>query len=271
MSFSGSGLGGFQGLGGVIQATRTGAQVLDRPSCVTAAERQEANENCQNVSLHGLGTMVARAPMTGRFAGRSPCEVKEFPDCPTPTCIDEQSSAMIVGCLSGQGYPGLDCNDPTVSMYLYFMTMLPFCKTPPLPPGCVPKEMAPIVQYCQKYPEKNGPDKKLNALCWGVTHDAAYWSALQKMKVCAPPKLPSATPAPVKPPPPPTMTKPPAYKPPPAPPQEVPPLPPVHETSAPPDVEEPPEHRESAMMGMWGILALLAVGGGGYYLYRRYK
>jgi hypothetical protein len=33
----------------------------------------------------------------------------------------------------------------------------------------------------------------------------------------------------------------------------------------------PPEKTEASMAGMWGILALLAVGGGGYYMYRRSK
>jgi len=199
--------------------------------------------------------------------------------------------------MSGATVDGMNCRDASTAFYLMAIGKLPYCSRPSFltpPPDCfTPAQRAPIV-YCGQYPQSNGPDKNLNAFCWGARHDATYWDSLVSRRTCRPPdvrELPPRPPAPppVRPPaaPPPTRTAPPPVRttpppvrtapppvrttpPPVRPPVMTPPEPPMYE---PPAEEAPPEpdHRESSMMGLWGILALVAVGGGGYYLYRKYK
>ena len=274
---------------GMVELTKTGLTFRPGPTCLTPAEKAEAASKCITTSIHGLGQTAMRdaAPMSGRLNGFSACAIRNLPACPTPTCIDEATAMVIVKCMAGQSVEGLNCKDPATAMFLYGMAMqLPYCSRPSFlvpPTNCVPQAQKDDQNYCLQHPDFAGPNPAGNAGCWAVMHDPAYWTAFRAAPVCHPPVLHAA---PQKPPPPPPPPPPPVKRPPvltQAPPRQAPPPPPpppvLHEEAppmhdeAPPTDELPPEpdHREASMMGLWGILALVGVAGGGYYLYRRYK
>jgi hypothetical protein len=298
---------GVSGLG-VFDPTPTGIVIRPTPTCVSPQERDEANQKCVSSTLRGMGQMTIRAvePMTGRLAQFSACDVRNLPLCPAPKCIDEGTATIIMRCMSGATVDGLNCRDPSTAFYLMALGKLPYCSRPsflPPVPTCLSPEQNAKNLYCGQYPQSNGPDKVGNAYCWSVKHDIPYWTSILARPVCRPPAIREAPPRPPAPPPPvvvrppviqelpPVVLRPPVAPPPPPPvrppvvtqpppvrtapppmrpPVLTPPEPPMYE---PPEEEAPPEpeHRESSMMGLWGILALVAVGGGGYYLYRRYK
>lgn len=275
--FVGQGMGrrGQGGLG-LYQPTPTGIKVAAVPTCAFPAEKAEAASKCQTYNLRGLGADRILGPMTGRLAGYSPCDVQNYPVCPTPKCIDDQTVSMILKCVNGMSVEGVNCKDPATALYLYSLSLLPYCGTPTFlgpVPSCLSKEQQGLVAYCNAHPDFRGPDQTSNNLCWINMHDAAFWSKYRSAPPCAAPPPPA--PPPVRPPP---ALKPPPAPPPPAPPPVKPPPSAPPPTTAPPsdfappeDIPQEPDHRESSMMGLWGILALVAVGGGGYYLYRRYK
>lgn len=276
MSYHGPALRPLRGMG-LLDPTATGLAVRPAPSCLTAAELAEAQSKCVTMSVHGLGQSVTRAssPMVGRLTGMDPCKLlsQELSPCPPQKCIDVATTTMIAGCLAGEPVAGVDCSDPWTGWTLAALSALPFCAKldQGTIPRCLTKDQLATEFYCQAHPKSDGPDRTKNAWCWMVQHDAAYWKAYQDRLLCTPPVI-HEVPAPPKPAPLPPPKAPPVI-------HEVPPPPHPMTTAAPPgpaDVppdttEPPPEHKESAMFGVWGILALVAVGGGGYYLYRRYK
>lgn len=269
---------------GLYQPTPTGIAVKSIPTCASPEEKAEAAAKCRTISLHGLGQAATQVlgPMTGRLAGYSPCDVQNFPVCPTPKCIDEKTVGIIVQCMNGMSVDGVDCNDPKTAFYLYALSMLPYCQRPSVltpVPACVEAAVKTQLTYCGQYPKFNGPNKVMNTTCWLATHDPAYWKTLSSAPICQHPAPPQVMRQPAPPAPPPTVMRPPPAAPPrvqaPPPVMRPPePPPPMHDTEIipPEDVpEQGPEHRESSMMGLWGILALVAATGGGYYLYRKYK
>lgn len=289
---------GSSGLG-LYEPTPTGIRFVSAPSCASPQEIEEARSKCSTSTLHGMGqlqtTTRAMAPMSGRLAAYSPCQIKDLPICPPPKCINEETAQAIMQCMSGGTVEGLNCKDPGTAFYLMALAQLPYCSRPSYltTPRCVSQALRSNLSYCGVYPTFTGPDKTLNAFCWGAKHDASYWKTLTGLPICAPPTIVEKPPVRLPPPPPPVVVAPPPVRrppvvqerpptpppvrPPPSIPPEVRPPPmtppePQHEF-VPPEEEPPlePERRESSMMGLWGILALVAVGGGGYYLYRRYK
>jgi hypothetical protein len=276
---------GRPGMGlGVLEPTAQGLAIRSRPTCLTVDEVREASLKCQETSLHGLG-QIARRPtgvMTGRLAGMNPCDVIDLPPCAVPKCLDQTTVGLISGCMVNGAAPGIDCKDPWTGLALLYLSTLPFCSTPTVTvPTCLTPEQRTIRDYCKRYPGFNGPNGQQNLFCWAGQKVPVFWKSFMSVPACAPPAPPPGPPRTPAPPPvqapprgpspgwtPPVM-KPPPPPPPPPPVHTAPPAPPPAEIVPPP--AEEPEHRESAMMGMWGILALVAVGGGGYYLYRRYK
>lgn len=273
--FVGQGMGRrAQGGLGLYQPTPTGIKVTALPTCAFPAEKAEAASKCQTMSLHGLGQTMTRVtgPMTGRLAGYSPCDIVNYPVCPEPKCIDEQTVTTILKCANGLPVEGVDCNTPSTALYLYSLSLLPYCGKPSFlapPPSCLSKDQQALIGYCDAHPDFKGPNKSWNNICWVNTHDPVYWAKLRAVRPC--PVAAPAAPPPVRPPP--VLKPPPAAPPPVRPPPSAPPpvTAPPSDMVPPEDIPDEPEHRESAMMGLWGILALVAVGGGGYYLYRRYK
>jgi hypothetical protein len=238
---------GMTGLG-LLETTATGVRSVSTPTCVTQAELDEANAKCPVQQIRGLGAhgSIAMAPMSGRLAAFSPCDIAGLSTCPGPTCIDEYTAGLIAQCIAGtQANPDFPCD----SLMVYALAQLPYCSRPnalqPVP-SCLSKDMVTGRDYCKAHPKFDGPNKGMNALCWVAMHDPAYWSQMMAAPACptyVPPTLRDAPPkAPPPPPPPP---------------------------AAPPALET--QQQSAATMGMWGILALLAVGGGGYYMYRKYK
>lgn len=237
--FSGSGLG-------YLNITPSGINTDGALQCVTAEEMAEAKTKCRIGSLRGLGaTYQALAPMTGRLAPVSPCDVVKMSICPTPKCIDEYTAGVVANCIAGGPVsPEVDCR----SIVVGYLSTLPFCARPgalaPLP-SCLSTEQVALRSYCQTTP--NGANKPWNAICWMMKNDPAYWQDVLSRTECkhapivqdAPQRAPAPTPVRV--------------------PDLVPPPAPVAAASA------------SGTMGVAGILALVAVAGGGYYLYRRYK
>ena len=296
MSFSGQGLSGMRGLG-LLEPTGTGLAIRSSVTCLTEDERREAQSKCVTMSVHGLGQPVTRAtePMGGRLAGMDPCKVLGLLSCPQPKCLDVTTAQMIAGCIAGTPMPGLNCNDPSWNAWtLLLMSTMPYCSRPPgmEVPACLSQDQLSKNFYCLAHPKFDGPDKMRNAYCWAAMKDPTYWNAIQNKLLCPPPAPPRAPPVvhettppprpPAPPPPivrtlPPVVHEPPPRPPPPPPvvrtplPPAKPPRPPVMEPPEETPEELPPESHESAMFGVWGILALVAVGGGGYYLYRRYK
>lgn len=233
--------GSMAGLG-MLETSSTGVRSVSRPSCITQAELDEANAKCQRTMIRGIGDIV-NAPMSGRLSAFSPCDLHNLPVCPTPTCIDQYTAGLISNCIAGgASTPDFDCT----SLYTYALSRLPFCGgvLPPLP-ACLTPDVVQVIAYCRQYPNADGPNKSLNASCWLITHDASYWARLQAIRVCG-------TGAPLEPPT--HVVRPPADG-------GMPPVPP----------SDGQGNSEASMTGMWGILALVAAAGGGYYLYRRYK
>jgi hypothetical protein len=277
---------------GLLEPTASGLAVRSAATCITADERREAQSKCVTLSVHGLGQPVTRAsgPMEGRLAGMDPCKVLAMPSCPIPKCLDVATAQMMAGCIAGTPLPGVNCNDPWNAWTLLLMSTTPYCSRPPslqVPP-CLSQDALAKNFYCLAHPKFDGPNKLNNAYCWAAMKDAAYWNALQNKLPCPPPVTRPPAPPAVRPPPPPPVrpppvvheTTPPVRLPPPVMPPGKPPRPPApppavpiedHWDVPPPEEAPPPEQHESAMFGVWGVLALVAVGGGGYYLYRRYK
>lgn len=263
--------GPIQGLG-LFNPTATGIAVGARPTCVTLSEKTEAQAKCRVAALRGLGqtVMTAMAPMSGRLAFISPCTILDLPICPTPHCLDSNTAQIILTCGAGGTVPGIDCKNPGVAMALYTYAQLPYCSTPgflPPLPDCLTPDMITGRNYCLAHPDFQGPTPILNADCWAAMHDHTYWEALMARRLCSPPivRVPPRTAPPPKPtavpgPSGPTMAPPTTV----APPAMMPP------TDEAPPPEEPVKH-EAQAMGLFGILALVAVAGGGYYLYRRSK
>ena len=230
---------------GVLVTGSTGVRSMANPSCITAAEKAEANQKCPVQVLRGLGAgHIAMAPMSGRLAAFSPCDLADLPVCPTPTCMDAYTASIVTGCIAGHSpTPDFDCN------YTAVLAQLPYCPggssgLTPLP-ACLSKTQAQARDYCVQYPNFDGPNANFNAGCWAAFHDPAYKAKLLAARPCM------------------TTLEPPhrAPAPPSSPSPFNPPSPPVNA----------PGPQDASMSGMLGILALVAAAGGGYYLYRRYK
>jgi len=247
------------GLGTLALTSPTGVLFFDErasespPPCITAAEKAEANQKCPVQEIRGLGAgTIALANMTGRLSGYSPCALADLPVCPTPRCIDANTVDFIFSCIANPKGPNCNLVHP---MVLAGLSQLPFCagagRLPPIP-QCLSTEMVGLRDYCAAT-NGRGPSAEFNAGCWLAMHDPAYWA-----QVMATPRCYDQ-----------------AYTPPPPPPPAYTPPSPVEEPPSAPDDEDglsiEPEGTESGMAGMWGILALLAAAGGGYYMYRRYK
>jgi len=242
---------------GVMSTSATGISSSGFPTCITAEEKAEAHSKCAVSVLRGIGatTRTQTGQMLGRLAGLNPCDLMDLPVCPTPQCLDQYTASLITDCIAGrQSNPDLDCT----SLYTYALSQLPFCGggswLPPIP-SCWDPQAAALRDYCKAYPGINGPDKQANAACYAATHDPQYRSWVMNTPACADqPRGPQM-------------------------------LDPVHRTPAAPPSDggggAGPDAgggggggtttSEASSMGMLGILALLAVGGGGYYMYRKYK
>ena len=242
---------------GLLQTSTTGISSSPTAYCITAEEKAEAASKCKTSVLRGVGAtqQYASAPMTGRLAGQSPCDIVGLPVCPTPQCLDAYTAGVITQCIAGvQGNPDLDCG----SLYAYALSQLPFCGggqgwLQPLP-ACLPPELAAVRTYCNQYPGFDGPNKALNAGCWAAMHDPSYAAQVRNTPACA--DMPHA----------PQTLDPPRRGGPVAPPSGD----GGGADNAPPAGGDSGSNQAS-MSGMLGILALVAAAGGGYYLYRRYK
>jgi hypothetical protein len=240
--------GGMTGLG-LLQVTPTGVQSVATPTCITQAEKDEANAKCPPAPrLRGIGAGPRSiAPMSGRLAAIPACSLADLPVCPTPTCIDEYTAGLVAQCIAGvQANPDFDC------FYTAAFAQLPYCGgsnkgLPPIP-ACLNADQQSARDYCGTYPNFDGPNAIMNGLCWAAKHDTAYWSRMMSTPACL------------------VVHEPPHRTPRPAPPVATPT--PVPQDLPPP---APPHQDEASMMGTWGILALIAAAGGGYYLYRKYK
>lgn len=239
---------------GVMSTSATGISSSGFPTCITEEEKAEAHSKCAVSVLRGIGatTRTQMGQMLGRLAGLNPCDLMDLPVCPTPQCLDQYTASLITDCIAGkQSNPDLDCG----SLYTYALSQLPFCGggswLPPIP-SCWDPQAAALRDYCKAYPGINGPDKQANAACYAATHDPQYRSWVMNTPACA--DQPHA----------PQMLDP-VRRPP----------------AAPPPADGggggggggggATTTSQASSMGMLGILALLAVGGGGYYMYRRYK
>jgi len=249
---------------GLLEWTGTGVKFVSTPTCVTQGELDEAFAKCPYHEIRGLGVQHgqrADAPMSGRLSAFSPCAIADLPVCPAPKCIDEYTAGLIAACIAGtQSNPDFDCT----SLYTYALSQLPYCSRPGVlqpVPGCLSKDLIAARDYCSTYPAFNGPNKTMNAICWMAKHDQSYWAQMMAAQPCYTQAYVPPAPTPAAPP----AYTPPAY----TPPAYTPPAytPPAYT----PPAYTPPEKTEASMAGMWGILALLAAAGGGYYMYRRNK
>lgn len=232
-----------QGLG-YWQFGERGFVISQTPTCLTAEQKQEAIRACPDESqIRGLG--AAGRAMSGRLSAFSACDLRDLPVCPTPRCIDRQTSDLIAGCIAGRPSSEIDCN----SLHVYALSQLPLCERSTQPiPSCLEPELDSRLDYCRTYNDRGqvGPDKLQNAMCWVLGKDPAWWGQLKSRPVCAP----GAAPTP------------------------LPPTPYGPDGGGGPDLSFPPTDDESSrmsMMGVGGILLLLAAAGGGYYLYRKRK
>jgi hypothetical protein len=229
-----------QGLGLVMETTPTGLRFVPTIMCVSAAEHAEALSKCDFVTeIRGIGG-VRDPAMTGRLAGVPACTVKNMPVCPTPTCLDQFTAQAVAEAIAGTGsHPELESN----GLMLYALANLPYCKSVPLPPipACLTPDLAGARDYCVANGQ-GGTDKAKKAMCWAAMRDPTWWGTLKGTPACPPP----------------VVVVPPL-------PDELPPV--VDDEPIPPDDGS----SEASMVGMWGILAALAVAGGGYYMWRRYK
>jgi len=241
--------GSMTGLG-LLETTPTGVRVVLQPTCVSQAELDEANAKCPVQQIRGLGAhgTIAMAPMSGRLSGISPCVVADMPVCPAPTCLDPYTAGLVTQCIAGvQASTDFPCN----SLLAYALSKLPYCPgtnggLQPVPP-CFDTGLSALRDYCNQHPNSDGPNKALNAGCWAARHDSSYWAQVMAAPACYTQAY--VPPAPT--------TRPPVLRDAPQPPPAPAPV--------------PMQPQSASMAGTWGILALLAAAGGGYYMYRRYK
>jgi hypothetical protein len=261
--YSGAGLG-------LLELTATGVRSMQIPSCVTQGELDEAAAKCPVQQIRGLGVAHGQRPlepMSGRLAAFSACAIADLPVCPAPKCLDPYTAGLITSCIAGvKANPDFDCT----SLTAYMLSQLPYCgganALGPVP-ACLTPDLVALRSYCRANPKLNGPNKAYNAGCWAAMRDPSYWAKVLAAPEC--PRAPVMRDAPIRPP----AVTPTTYT--------SSPAPPVYYED--PTRNEPPADDgdsggpregtpgEASMTGVWGILALLAAAGGGYYLYRRYK
>jgi hypothetical protein len=255
---------------GLLEMTPTGVRSVSEVTCVSQAEHDEAVGLCaaqRSAAVRGLGVEYK---MSGRLAAFPPCSVADSNICPTPTCIDAYTAGLIANCTVGKVLnPEFDCvNDPAAQLTAIALSKLPFCPGAglPDPPQCFTPDFAQMRSYCA---EAGGDNKDWNVLCWLGQHDPAWWAKFTAAPLCAPTTCPPGH----------SMFK-----------GQcvgdcsagyawddngncVPMVPaaPTPTPYTPPVTTHVPTTHASSTSAMWGILALLAVGGGGYYMYRKYK
>jgi hypothetical protein len=224
----------FNGIG-IVNPGSTGITTGGAATCVTAAELAEAKQKCADQNaVRGLGHPN---PMGGRFTGVDPCSLYNLPVCPAPTCIDEGTALTIASYLQGQNLPADEMawlKNGGGSAYFF----LPYCSRPaalgPIP-DCLTPDAYDAVQYCKTH-GMNGPNKNQNVYCWLTMKDGSWWQEYSARGICMAPPTPGPGPVP-----------------------------------APPPAPPPTPAASSTTLGVLGILALVAVGGGSYYAWRRYK
>ena len=242
---------------GIVNPGPSGMTFTSMPQCLLAPEREQARSNCRVQTIRGLGQHVDQSvPMTGRLAPFRACDLKDLPLCDLPDCVDERTALYISACSLGQPVPPdvqEFCNSGMALLYLN----APYCSRPSFlypPPACLDAQMAEGRAYCQAHGWK-GPNNLYNNLCWLGMKDPDWWAQVSGTPEC----VEISEPPPPPPPPPPPGEPPPVTMAP-----QMPPMPP-------PLPPPPPEKRSAATFGVFGILGVIAVGGTGYYLWRKRK
>lgn len=62
------------------------------PSCATAEEKRQAEIDCLNASLRGLGSVY---PSGSKFAGIDPCQIKNLATCPGPSLLTTPMMSLL--------------------------------------------------------------------------------------------------------------------------------------------------------------------------------
>jgi hypothetical protein len=239
---------------GIVNPGPSGMTFTSVPMCLTADERSQARSNCRVQVLRGLGQVIDQSlPMTGRLAPFRACDLKDLPVCDLPNCVDERTALYISACSLGQPVPP-DVKQFCDSGLAFLYLNAPYCSRPSFlapPPHCLGPEEAAGRAYCQTHGWQ-GPNNLYNNLCWLGMKDPGWWAEVSGTPECV------------------EISEPPPPPPPPPPPDETPPL---TMTSLPvmPPPPPPPEKRSAATFGVFGILGVIAVGGTGYYLWRKRK
>lgn len=104
----------------------------------------------------------------------------------TPKCVDQSLFAGIAGCLADPSKPGCASyvqGNGAFTQVGAALAALPLCFHPDMPTGCRSSELDAGVQYCEQY-GYGGPNKTLNALCWGAMKDASYFGNLRALPTC---------------------------------------------------------------------------------------
>jgi hypothetical protein len=171
---------------GLLEMTPSGIRSLSEPTCVSQAEHDEAVGLCaaqRSGTLTGLGVEYK---MSGRLAAFPPCSVADSNICPTPTCIDTYTAGVIANCANGRVLnPDFDCvNDTAAQWTAIALSKLPFCPGAglPAPAACITPEFAKLRDYCNA---GGGDNKDWNVLCWLGQHDPAWWAKLMAAPPCA--------------------------------------------------------------------------------------
>jgi hypothetical protein len=136
-------------------------------ACVTAHERQLAENACEEGVLRGVGQHYQQAQAYAedtRWRDVDPCLVKTLPSCP---CATQDDIAPIAGCFTGTppsdwgaDYHNQWCGQ--VGAGLMLSDWCPGVPPPPVPP-CL--ESRDGVDYCNQY-GFGGSNPGANALCW---------------------------------------------------------------------------------------------------------
>ena len=149
-------------------------------------------------STSGLGADIspaASAALTKAVNAAGGCSAALQNSANGISCMPLPYVQYMAGCYAGVTPPGVsdvEFASACLSLGKCGFTTKPGCPADeaamlPQIPKCIPTTMGPLISYCRAHPSFDGPDKTLNASCWGISRYQDVYSQLMALPGCNPP------------------------------------------------------------------------------------
>lgn len=135
----------------------------------------------------------------------TPLNIQYRPPADRPACLVAEQVLKMASCFSAQPPPGMDAttwqNACALARAGGFFEM-PMCPGQPMPPipGCADADWITRMLYCEQYPQNDGPNPFLNAMCWAGRRDMSWYQSALSVPSCDTPPPTAYTPPPAEPP-----------------------------------------------------------------------